>query len=512
MTRTICCASFVLICYLSTSAQITFQKILADTGPQLNKPVRHSYCINTTNDGGYIMGVNTTPTCLGHATIIKADANGDTIWTRTFDFNGTENVYSIEQTTDGGYIVGITDGTIRAIKIDATGNLIWSKQYDLGSSGNITVHQTSDGGYIIGCGTSLGAGMGDGRLIKTTATGDTLWARTYGGTQSDDFKTAIQTSDGGYIAVGRTRSFAVGGGIMDGYVVKTNSTGDTLWTRVYGTPSTDDIRCVLQTNGGYVFAGTRDFKIILFKTSPTGNILWTRQFTDSSGNADYSLALASAPDGGFAITGSSMNSGNGMDVFLLKTDTAGNYQWSKFYGGLGIDHGYSLQSTQDGGYIISGSYYGPQGCNAPEAGAYLIKVDASGTSPCKSSAANFIQSSFSFMIGQGAIVGRGGVVNTAIPIVSYTYFEDSTFCFFVGENELNNIYDFINVYPNPSNGKFIIEAKGDLIIYNLLGEIIISQRIVSDKTEIDLRGEAKGIYFILVNSGKGIVTKRIVIQ
>jgi len=96
-----------------------------------------------------------------------------------------------------------------------------------------SVQQTSDGGYVIAGPTiSFGAGNGDVYLIKTNASGDALWTRTYGGTNDDYSCSVQQTSDDGYIVAGYTMSFGAGG--YDVYLIKTNASGDTLWTRTYG--------------------------------------------------------------------------------------------------------------------------------------------------------------------------------------------------------------------------------------------------------------------------------------
>src|SRR3989304_100374 len=118
-----------------------------------------------------------------------------------------------------------------------------------------SVQQTTDGGYIItGTITSFGAGYEDVYLIKTDANGNTLWTKTFGGTSSDEGYSAQQTTDGGFVITGYTGSF--GAGIDDVYLINTNGSGDTLWTKTFGGIGIDyGLSAQQTTDGGYVIAG-----------------------------------------------------------------------------------------------------------------------------------------------------------------------------------------------------------------------------------------------------------------
>ena len=98
---------------------------------------------------------------------------------------------------------------------------------DFGSS----VQPTSDGGYVVaGTTKSFGAGFNDVQLIKTNSMGDTLWTKTYGGASDDVGSSVQQTSDGGYIIAGYTLSF--GAGSYDVYLIKTDGNGVITGTSV----------------------------------------------------------------------------------------------------------------------------------------------------------------------------------------------------------------------------------------------------------------------------------------
>jgi len=152
--------------------------------------------------------------------------------------------------------------------------------------------------------------------------GDTLWTRTYGGSFPDVGKCVQQTSDGGYILAGWTMSF--GAGNYDFWLLKTNANGDTLWTRTYGGESYDYGYSVQQTtDGGYIIAGyTKSFgagnyDFWLLKTDANGDTLWTRTYGGSE--IDYSHSVQQTADGGYIITGYTKSFGAGSyDVWLLK--------------------------------------------------------------------------------------------------------------------------------------------------------------------------------------------------
>lgn len=114
------------------------------------------------------------------------------------------------------------------------------------------VQLTSDGGYIIVGTGKFSGNNGDIFLLKTNSLGDTLWTRFIGGSSVDHGNSVKETADGGYIIAGSTVSF--GAGASDAYLVKTDATGNVTWSKTYGTSSNDEAYGIVQTvDGGYVF-------------------------------------------------------------------------------------------------------------------------------------------------------------------------------------------------------------------------------------------------------------------
>jgi hypothetical protein len=373
-----------LLVFSFADAQITFEKWYGGTAYDWG------YSVQQTTDGGYIITGWSDSYGAGEVDIylIKTDASGDTVWTKTYGGTDRDGGNFVQQTSDGGYIItgetwsyGAGYFDVYLIKTDASGNTIWIKTYggpadDKGNS----VQQTTDGGYIItGWSDSYGAEWDDVYLIKTDASGDTVWTKTHGGTEIDLGYSVQQTTDGGYIITGMTLSY--GAGLADVYLIKTDSSGDTVWTKTYGGTYWDEGYFVQQTiDGGYIITGgTESYgagysDIYLVKTDASGDTLWTKTYGGS--DLDVGISVQQTIDGGYIITGDTESYGAGYsDIYLIKTDASGDTLWTKTYGGTEHDGGSSVQQTTDGGYIVTG---GTESYGAGEYDVYLIKTDSLG--------------------------------------------------------------------------------------------------------------------------------------
>ena len=259
-------------------------------------------------------------------------------------------------------------------------HVLWSQAYGgMESDEANAVLQCIDGGYIIaGQSYSFGA-QGDCYLVKTDGNGIVQWARTYGGYNNDWAYSVAQTSDRGYIFAGNTSSF--GAGQWDAYLVKIDSLGNRQWTRTFGGAEWDWTRCLKQTpdNGFILAGGTRSFgaggyDCYLVKTDSLGNAQWTRTY--GGGDDDEANFILLTSDGGYALTGRTASLGaGGTDMYFVKVDSIGNLQWARTYGGNGDEWALSACQTADGGYAIAGY---TQSFGAGQTDAYLVKTNSRG--------------------------------------------------------------------------------------------------------------------------------------
>jgi hypothetical protein len=265
-------------------------------------------------------------------------------------------------------------------------------------------------------------------LIKTDSVGNTLWTRTYGGFVGDEGWSVQQTSDGGYIITGYTASF--GAGMLDVWLIKTNAFGDTLWTETYGDTLGDGGSSVQQTT-----------------------------------------------DEGYIITGSTNSFGAGShDVYLIKTDSLGDTLWTRTYGGIFTDWGQSVQQTLDGGFIIAGGTYSFGSGNTD---VYLIKTD-----------------------GNGQVVGvEEESLNFKVQRLKFTLLQN---------------------YPNPFHFSTVIRYnipntnQVTLMVYDITGslvETLVDKRQEPGVYQVHWEGmnQASGIYFYRLQSGDFTATKKIIL-
>jgi hypothetical protein len=343
-------------------------------------------CVRQTLDGGLIITGSCVPNgMVSHIDLLllKADASGNIIWTKTYGRNFIEQGLAVEQTTDGGYIIGgralfITghlptndnQSEVWMLKTDGNGDTLWTRTY--GGSGHdycTSIQQTQDSGYIM-VGTmnskyayppSCFLDCSDyyssrAWLIKTNADGDTLWTKTF---NAGSYGNGVeQTSDGGYIVVGTLLS----GNQMDILLVKTNSMGDTVWTKIIGGSDALEFgRGVRQVPDGYVITGhcgpvpPGTIDALLMRTNLSGEVLWEKTYGGEFSDSGSSVALA--PDGGFFIAGIAnakwyIHQG---DMWAFRTDPAGNLLWERVYNIALNDFAWSGIQATDGGYVMTGT-------------------------------------------------------------------------------------------------------------------------------------------------------------
>jgi hypothetical protein len=507
----------LLLSFNFCSGQISFQKVYGQVGWDVPLSIKQ------TLDGGYIIGGYSSDTSENYDFyLIKTNMYGDSVWTRTY--GGLDNEYGcfVQQTLDGGYIIagstpsfGFGSMDFYLIKTDAFGSSEWVSTYgtigiDLANS----IKQTTDGGFIIAGYVEASSNLKDVCLFKIDFNGSLTWSKKYGGI-ADDFGNVVQqTSDNGYIVVGNTKSF--GAGNSDIYFLKTDSSGNLLWTKTYGGIGNEGGNSVsLTTDGGYIITGytgsfgAGNFDAYIIRADSIGDTLWTKCIGSSYNEKGYFIEQTF--DGGYIMGGSIEGSG-----FLLKMDINGDSVWTKVFGGFGGSNSYSGEQTNDGGYILSGADYN---FTAGQTDFYLVKTDSLGNSGCYeaggmvsisntgtqvSNPLTIIDSSFLGYSPSSSLVGGGAIVNTL--------------CTSLGIESLStNSKSELSIYPNPAHNAFTISynglssmVNGHLLIFDVTGRIVYEQTLNNQSTIID-KQFSPAIYFVKVR-GEKVFTEKLVVE
>jgi len=500
--------------------QITFQ---TSYGVSTND---RAYSVQQCFDKGYIITGSTNNNGAGGADLflIKTDVYGDTVWTKTYGGPANEVGYDVQQTTDSGYIItGLTlsydtvpsifpDGFL--IKTDVNGDTLWTTLFTgVEQEEGRAVQQCEDGGYIV-CGVenTFGPGQMEIFLAKYNSIGQIQWGKEYGGTNAvaDWGNSVQQTTDGGYIIAGMATSY--GSGIASVYLIKTDTIGDTLWTRTFGGTGIDFGECVQQcTDGGYIVCGyTESFgagnkDAYLIKTDSNGDTLWTKTYGGTG--EEYAYAVQQTTDGGYIISGYTTSFGNGFsfDAYLIKTDASGDTLWTRRYGDSTIaDGAQAMQQCADGGYIIAGTtalaLFGASDI-------YLIKTDANGNSGCNEYGWNPTVGNPPTIVQRGALVFSGYFEGHFPFVIDYAALNDTTLCYdsLVDINEQEIQENQLIIYPNPTTGIFTVQgATGEIQVYDLFGRLVLR----SNNQQVDMGSYPNGMYMVRI----GEVVKKVILQ
>ena len=373
----------VILVPSSLAAQVTFQRTYGGAD------VDRAFSVQLTTDGGYVIAGHTWSFGAGggDAYLIKVNALGDTQWTRTYGGTDYEGAYSVQQTADGGYILaGGTEGSgfdakVLLVRADASGETLWTKTFGRDSQEiqhAEQIQQTADGGFVF-AGWAYDAAMHTvAYVVRTDANGDSLWTRQFGDPDSGiHFAYAVQqTTDRGYIVGGTT---SLGPGYFNSHLVKLDSAGGTTWTATFGDTGSQESHWVEQTaDGGYILTGgtalTGDYDMILIRTDGAGNLLWSGVY--GGAGSDFGASALQVDEGTYAVLGTTSSFGaGGRDFYLVKTDADGDTLWTRTFGGDSEDVACSFEQTEDGGYIIAG-YTDSHGAGGVD--AWLIKTDSLG--------------------------------------------------------------------------------------------------------------------------------------
>jgi len=461
---------FAALLPLIAHAQITFERTYGGAGTDMG------FSVKQTSDGGYILAGGTWSFGAGSADmyLVKVDAIGNEEWSKTFGSALFEYAYSVQQTADGGYVLcggwsGLGTDTLTLVRTNASGDPQWIHHYPISvpRSLGLSVLETSDGGFVA-CGFTGFQSDEDMVVLKTDAQGLVQWTRTLDLGRSEAGYSVRQTADNGFVVLGL--SFITYGVDGDLLLVRMDQTGDTLWTNRYQTAENEEGHGLsANSDGGFTITarkGAVPSDLFLMRTTSSGDTLWTRKFGTPLGN-DEGLDVAQTQDGDFVVTGSyqaTTSAPTGM--YLLRTDGTGALLWERhvFRNLTAISQ--SLDLTSDGGCVMLGYTGDTLGGNL-NIDMFLVKTDGAGYS--------------------------------AIP-------------------EVTRSSDRIDLFPNPANDATHIEIRTSetgpllIIVTDASGRVVVQEQVAKDTVRtIDCFGLDNGVYSVSLQNDQAVIAARLLV-
>ena len=289
--------------------------------------------VRQTADGGYILvgdQADEHPTGSLYESnlyLIKTDAEGNEIWSRTYGDKILYLGWGVAQTPDGGYILTgweaktYDDRDVILIKTDESGGIEWSRTWDLGErDGGFDLIPTSDGYIVVACIQSMGSGAPSAVLLKVDLDGNEIWNKLIGEEGvGNTFWHLVEDSDGGYVMSGDThlgKEPGTGKDIHGGLMIKTDADGEILWQQVCREKAYEQVSFSsvdILPEGGYVFVG---------RAIPSGerywDLLWLRLTPDGTPVSTANTTAFPTPTSTFPLAAISVDTADQVErLFTL---------------------------------------------------------------------------------------------------------------------------------------------------------------------------------------------------
>ncbi len=477
---------------------------------------------------------------------VKYDPSGNVVWARQAGGTSYDNGYAVATDLSGNIYV---TGYFQSTKLIAGTDTL---TYKGGTGNDIFILKYSPSGTLLWARSAGGGKSDDGLGVSADASGNVYVTGSF---QSPS------------LIFGTDTLFNASSTSNDIFIAKYSSSGTPLWARRAGGASGEGANGASCDPSGNVFitgffqspsftmgsftlnnTGT-DYQIFTAKYNSSGTVVWAKALggtlydagngisTDGSGNAFVTGVFQSdtLKFGTAKLVNASTAS---YDVFILKYDPSGNPVWGKSYGGAGSESGMGVCTAITGNVFFAGHFTSTSFMvgstnlvNASTGGendVFIVELAGGSANPLWAVRAGAVQ----FDYGQGITASPAGYVSmigsfqdNAITFGSTTLtntnpgssdvFTATLFSSPDGMNE-EDPASLIHIYPNPSVGIFNLELRTTahtLQAFNAMGQLILSKQSLSQgNVQIDLSAQSKGIYFLQIETEKGVVTRKLLLE
>jgi hypothetical protein len=495
---TICIVTFAVA---SAHAQ-TYERYVQGSQPQF------ATSIAATSDGGYIMAGWTQAYGVANGYddvyLVRTDGDGDVLWTRTYGGNATDDGLAVAQTSDDGFLIaggsnsfGSNGSEVYLIRTDANGDTLWTRTY--GGPGEEYAHGmalTADGGAII-VGQSGVVGGPNGGLnayvIRIDATGDTLWTRTYDG-GTDNFANSVSEVVGGDHILAGTGYF--GASSME--LIRIHDNGDVVWNKEFSNGNMEGRSAIPTADLGFIACGQNAYDACLVKVDGSGAVQWAKTY--GGPNIDYGYCVREIPGGGYVFSGEQFS-----HTWLVRTDVQGDTLWHHTYA-TGNATTNQVVLNADGGFTI--------GANRTGFGGYevqIVRTDATGNIPCDQShpsssvgtispveaVPTLVLATLGEIHSSATVVGSGGAAYTSCTTVDVAE-QAPLSTIRIGPDPATTEATLIIMLPG-AGVLDVLDAQGRSVLHRDLGEVPAGVRM----EKIDVRAFASGVYTVVIANTRG---------
>ena len=382
-------------------------------------------------------------------------------------------------------------------------------------------------------------------IQKEDPTGGVLWSVSYGASGSQILDGMLPTADGGYILAGHSYSSDGDVGLhygdplkADMWLLKVDSNGIKIWSKVYGGTEEDQIAGIVEGPGeSFYIAGTTESTnidctgsmgggrdIYVARLDKDGNMLWHRDIGGSGGDATHNV-IANGK-GGIIMAGTTGSTDGdvttptalGCGIWMMQVDSNHVINWNNCYGSV-VNYDASVLckatngdlwlggvSTNSGGYVETG--YGRDD-------AYIMHTDSIGNfinaKVMGSSLWDRVEMIYPLpgdkIIAGGFCDTMGGIFASADATISTPYSANAFLAIFgPGTSGINNPSAMdagTSIYPNPGHTTLNIASDQlitSLAITNLLGQVVDKQEFKASTIQQDISKLAPGMYFLNINN------------
>lgn len=465
--------------------------------------------------------------------VVKLGSGEDIQWKKTYGGASTEEAFAIRQTLDSGYLI----------------------------AGNTSSNNSGDVG--------ISKGNADAWVIKVDKQGNIVWQRNYGGSKGDGFSDLALTDDGGFIAVGKTSSRDGditnyhGAGLSDGWVVRCNADGTIRWQKTYGGIDLDVIIKIAKIGVDWITVGwtdSRDGDVgqpkggydgwALRISDTDGTIVWKQNYgvggfdrflsvkTYRKGNNDVAIVAGS----GSSLNDDVLNEHNSFDGWLLRLNgLTGEPIWSRLFGGTQYEQFNDViyDETKDS-YLAVGYTDSSDGDATKSYGtiggfdAWFVRIKTTGAFEAAYSLGttkpDFVYSVYKKTSAFEGYVGVGtmSIADGYFSGILYRGNGDAAIYRPITITRTQEVVEQIplSITPNPADasvsfdlGRYPSVKAIDKILFdgftitNVIGKVLVSQKIDSYPVTLETKNWANGIYFLrLEKNGQSIVVRKWVVQ